>query len=86
MDAKTTPEYLKSNALNMPDAIALSYKDDSGNWVRMTWSDFYDVTMKMAKSLIADASARRMLVSAKLTRALSEPRPRQRILLLRPLH
>ena len=53
MDAKTTPEYLKSNAVNMPDAIALSYKDESGNWVRMTWSDFYDVTMKMAKSLIA---------------------------------
>ena len=53
MDAKTTPEYLKSNAVNMPDAIALSYRDESGNWVRMTWSDFYDVTMKMAKSLIA---------------------------------
>lgn len=53
MDAKTTPEYLKSNAVNMPDAIALSYKDESGNWVRMTWSDFHDVTMKMAKSLIA---------------------------------
>ena len=31
MDAKTTPEYLKSNAVNMPDAIALSYKDESGN-------------------------------------------------------
>ena len=53
MDAKTTPEYLISNALNMPDNDALSWKDSSGNWIRSSWSDFYNCTMKMAKSLIA---------------------------------
>jgi len=53
MDAKTTPEYLISNALNMPDNDALSWKDSSGKWIRSSWSDFYNCTMKMAKSLIA---------------------------------
>jgi long-chain acyl-CoA synthetase len=53
MDAKTTPEYLISNANDMPNEPALSWKDDSGNWVTMTWSDFHDSANKVARSLIS---------------------------------
>ena len=53
MDDKTTPEYLISNANDMPDEPALSWKDDSGNWVTLTWSDFYDSAMSVARSLIS---------------------------------
>ena len=53
MDAKTTPEYLISNANDMPNEPALSWKDDSGNWVTMTWSDFHDSANRVARSLIS---------------------------------
>tara|TARA_Y100001970_G_scaffold41685_1_gene51739 strand:+ start:13883 stop:15685 length:1803 start_codon:yes stop_codon:yes gene_type:complete len=53
MDAKTTPEYLISNAEKYANEPALSWKDDSGNWVNMTWSEFYDNAMKVARSLIS---------------------------------
>ena len=53
MDAKTTPEYLISNANDMPNEPALSWKDDSGNWVTLTWSDFHDSANRVARSLIS---------------------------------
>mgnify|MGYP001205598613 FL=1 len=53
MDAKTTPEYLISNANDMPNEPALSWKDNSGKWVTMTWSDFYDSANRVARSLIS---------------------------------
>ena len=53
MDAKTTPEYLISNANDMPNEPALSWKDDSGNWITLTWSDFHDSANRVARSLIS---------------------------------
>ena len=53
MSAKTTPEYLISNAEKYANENAISWKDDSGNWVSMSWSEFCDTTMGVAKSLIA---------------------------------
>ena len=53
MSAKTTPEYLISNAEKYANENAISWKDGSGNWVSMTWSEFCDTTMGVAKSLIA---------------------------------
>ena len=53
MAAMTTPEYLISNAEKYANENAISWKDDSGNWVSMTWSEFCDTTMGVAKSLIA---------------------------------
>ncbi len=53
MDAKTTPEYLISNANDMPNEPALSWKDDSGNWITLTWSEFYDSAERVARSLIS---------------------------------
>ena len=53
MSAMTTPEYLISNAEKYANENAISWKDDSGNWVSMTWSEFCDTTMGVAKSLIA---------------------------------
>jgi len=53
MSAKTTPEYLISNAEKYANENAISWKDDSGNWVSMSWSEFCDTTMRVAKSLIA---------------------------------
>ena len=49
----TTPEYLISNAEKYANENAISWKDGSGNWVSMTWSEFCDTTMGVAKSLIA---------------------------------
>jgi len=53
MSAKTTPEYLISNAEKYANENAISWKDGAGNWVSMTWSEFCDTTMGVAKSLIA---------------------------------
>ena len=53
MDAKTTPEYLISNANDMPNEPALSWKDGSGNWITLTWSEFYDSAERVARSLIS---------------------------------
>ena len=53
MSAMTTPEYLISNAEKYANENAISWKDGSGNWVSMTWSEFCDTTMGVAKSLIA---------------------------------
>ena len=49
----TTPEYLISNVEKYANENAISWKDSSGNWISMTWSEFYDTTMGVAKSLIA---------------------------------
>ena len=49
----TTPEYLISNAEKYANENAISWKDGSGNWVSMTWSEFCDTTMRVAKSLLA---------------------------------
>jgi long-chain acyl-CoA synthetase len=53
MSAMTTPEYLISNVEKYANENAISWKDGSGNWISMTWSEFYDTTMGVAKSLIA---------------------------------
>ena len=53
MSAKTTPEYLISNAEKYANEDAISWKDPSGNWTGMTWSEFCDTAMSVAKSLIA---------------------------------
>jgi len=53
MSAMTTPEYLISNAEKYADENAISWKGPSGNWVNMTWSEFCNTTMSVAKSLLA---------------------------------
>jgi long-chain acyl-CoA synthetase len=53
MSAKTTSEYLISNAKKYANENAISWKDSSGNWVNMTWSEFCNTTMDVAKSLLA---------------------------------
>ena len=53
MDAKTTPEYLISNANDIPNQPAISWKDGSGNWVTLTWSEFYETAKEVARSLIS---------------------------------
>ncbi|MEO2179260.1 MAG: AMP-binding protein, partial [Candidatus Poseidoniia archaeon] len=42
-----------SNVEKYANENAISWKDGSGNWISMTWSEFYDTTMGIAKSLIA---------------------------------
>ncbi len=53
MSAKSTPEYLISNAEQYPNENAISWKDDSGNWINMNWAEFCDTAMSVAKSLLA---------------------------------
>jgi len=53
MSAKSTPEYLISNAVQYPNENAISWKDDSGNWMNMNWAEFCDTAMSVAKSLLA---------------------------------
>jgi len=53
MSAKSTPEYLISNAEQYPNENAISWKDDSGNWIHMNWAEFCDTAMSVAKSLLA---------------------------------
>ena len=53
MSAKSTPEYLISNAQQYPNENAISWKDDSGNWIHMNWAEFCDTAMSVAKSLLA---------------------------------
>ena len=53
MSAMTTPEYLISNAEKYANENAISWKDANGNWVNMTWAEFCDTTMRVAKSLMA---------------------------------
>ena len=53
MSAKTTPEYLISNAEKYANENAISWKGPSGNWVNMTWSEFCGTAMGVAKSLLA---------------------------------
>ena len=53
MSAKSTPEYLISNAVQYPNENAISWKDDSGNWINMNWAEFCDTAMSVAKSLLA---------------------------------
>lgn len=53
MSDMITPEYLLSNAEKYANEPALSWKDDSGNWVTMTWSEFSETAMTVARSLIS---------------------------------
>ncbi len=53
MSAKSTPEYLISNAEQYPNENAISWKDDSGNWINMNWAEFCNTAMSVAKSLLA---------------------------------
>ncbi len=53
MSAPTTSEYLIENAQKYAEKPALSSKDNSGNWDTTTWSEFYNETMNVAKSLMA---------------------------------
>ena len=53
MSTPTTSEYLIENAKKYADKSALSSKDNSGNWDTTTWSEFYNDTMDVAKSLMA---------------------------------
>ena len=48
-----TPKHLIENADKYPDKPALSFKDESGNWVENSWADFYNSTKIISKSLIA---------------------------------
>ena len=48
-----TPKHLIENADKYPDKPALSFKDESGIWVENSWSDFYNSTKIISKSLIA---------------------------------
>ena len=47
-----TPKYLLDNKNNYPNEPALSEKID-GFWSTLTWSEYYDYVIKIAKSLIA---------------------------------
>ncbi len=53
MTTPTTSDYLIENAKKYTDKPALSSKDNSGNWDTTTWSEFYNQTMDVAKSLSA---------------------------------
>ena len=53
MSAMITPEYLLSNAEKYANEPALSWKDDSANWVTMTWSEIERATMEVARSLVS---------------------------------
>ena len=53
MSAKTTPEYLISNANNHAKEKAISTKNKNGEWVDVNWVEFHDQTASVAKSLIA---------------------------------
>ena len=48
-----TPKHLIENADKYPDKPALSFKNESGNWVENSWADFYNSTKIISKSLIA---------------------------------
>ena len=46
----TTPQKLIRNYEKYPDEIAISYLSH-GQWNSMTWSEFYNYTLRIAKSL-----------------------------------
>jgi len=48
-----TPKHLIENAKKYPDKAALSFKDNLGNWVPQSWSEFYSSTELISRSLIA---------------------------------
>ncbi len=47
-----TPEYLLEHKNNYPNEPALSYKKN-GAWSTLTWKEYYDYVIKIAKSLIS---------------------------------
>ena len=53
MSTPTTSDCLIENAKKYADESALSSKNTSGNWDTTTWSEFYNHTMDVAKSLTA---------------------------------
>ena len=48
-----TPKHLIENVKKYPDKVALSFKDNEGNWVPQSWSEFYSSTELISRSLIA---------------------------------
>ena len=46
----TTPQKLIRNNKKYPNEIAISYLSH-GQWNTMTWSEFYNYTLRIAKSL-----------------------------------
>ena len=44
-----TPKHLIENANKYPDKPALSFKDESGNWVENSWEEFYNATKTISK-------------------------------------
>ena len=53
MSTPTTSDCLIENAKKYADESALSSKNNSGDWDTTTWSEFYNQTMDVAKSLTA---------------------------------
>ena len=53
MSTPTTSDYLIENAKKYADKPAISSKNNSGDWDTTTWSEFYNQTMAVAKSLTA---------------------------------
>ncbi|MBT6862310.1 MAG: AMP-binding protein, partial [Candidatus Marinimicrobia bacterium] len=48
-----TPKMLINNANQYSDEPAISVKDSQGNWETDTWSEFFDFSMKISKSLLS---------------------------------
>ena len=48
-----SPKYLLENVEKYPNEPALSVKDSNGNWHSDTWSEFYNLTESISKSLLA---------------------------------
>ena len=48
-----SPKYLLENVEKYPNEPALSVKDLKGNWHSDTWSEFYNLTESISKSLLA---------------------------------
>ena len=48
-----TPKHLLENVTKYPDKPAMSFKDNSDNWIESTWSNFYISSESISKSLVA---------------------------------
>ena len=48
-----TPKHLIENANKYPDRPAISFKNPSGEWIEQSWSEFYNSTLSISRSLVA---------------------------------
>ena len=48
-----TPQILINNAKQYPNEPAISIKDANGEWKTDNWTEFFDYTMQISKSLIS---------------------------------